>query len=176
MTPTAPASNRQQFLLIAALAVVGWAVVSSAAMPLWSRLSELDEQSLVAQKKLIRLRELASRQAQIDHDYAAYHPFWSKASNEAAQREFLDELEQLAQADGLQINLKPRPLEQEGGIRRISVELDVEASQQALMSFLDRLFSHPSLIELERLKIASAVSDQPTLRASLLINKILINP
>ena len=68
MSPATPTSNRQQFLLIAALAVVGWAIVSSAAMPLWGRLSELDEQSLVAQKKLIRLRELAGRQAQIDQD------------------------------------------------------------------------------------------------------------
>ena len=176
MKPMSGSPSRQQLLLFAAIGVVGWGVVSLSAMPLWMKLHHLEEQGMVSQKKLVRLRELANRRNVIDQAYQRYAAVWSKESEEVAHRAFLDELEQLAQADQLQLNLKPRPIEREGDVVRVGVELDVEAAQPALFAFLDRLFSQASLIELERLKISTTPSADHPLRATLVVNKVLIRP
>jgi hypothetical protein len=52
--------------------------------------------------------------------------------------------------------------------------MDVDASQEALFEFLDRLLAWPRLIELERLRIGASPSREFPLRASIVVHKLAI--
>ena len=143
-------------------------------LSLWNRLKELDRQQLVAWQQRARLEALAARQPHIEQQARIYASFWADGSDEFLQQALFDELEQFAAEDGLQLNLKPRPIQRDGDVHRLGVELEVEATQGSLLAFLDRLFSSPSLFELERVRISTAASAEYPLRATLVVNKVVI--
>ena len=166
---------REQQLAIAALGVmVSWVVVSWIGLPLWNHLNQLDQQRLLAEKKLTRLKELASRKPIIEQAYQRYARFRSAEPDERIQQAFLNELEQLGQGGEFSMNLKPRPAQRQGDVTRFGVELDVEATQQDLLAFLDRLLASASLLELERLRISTTASKDHPLKATLLVNKVIV--
>lgn len=165
---------REQQLALTALLVISAWVFAWFGLPLWDRLSQLEQRATVSQKKLARLNELITRKPLIEQAYQAYAGVFSDESDELIQGVFLDELEQLARAGNLQINLKPRPIQREGKVSHLAVELEVDATQEALLAFLDRLLTRSSLIELDRLRIAATASTESPLRATLLINKVVV--
>ena len=59
---------------------------------------------------------------------------------------------------------------------RLALELDVEATQQELLTFLDRLFGSSDLIEVESLRIATSASPERPLRANLTLTKAIFRP
>ena len=168
--------REQKLALAAGVVIAVWMVVSWLGLPLVERFHQLEQQAMVSRKKLVRLRELASRKPSIEQAYAAYAMYRDDESDESAKTAFLSELEELARAGGLSLSLKPRPIQREGHVSRLGVELDVEATQEALLAFLDRLLSHPALIELDRLRISATVSSERLLRANVLVTKVVVRP
>ena len=160
--------------IVAAMVISTWLVVSWIGRPLWDRLTELQERAQLGEQKLQRLQALAHRHPSRVKTFPTDPAFWSSASAEELQRLFLDELDGLARAGKLQLNLKPRPTQREGSAIRLSVELDVDATQESLLSFLDQLLMKPWLVELERFRITTTSSSAYPLRASLLLNKIIL--
>lgn len=170
-------SYREQKLALAAIAVISlWVVVSWLGLPLVDRFTQLERYATVSRKKLARLRELASRKPVIEQAYDAYAAYRSGESDESAKTAFLNELEGLAQGGGLQLSLKPRPIQRDGPISRLGVELTIDATQEALLAFLDRLLTQPSLIELDRLRISATTSKEYPLRAILVVNRVVVRP
>jgi len=176
MARTSWSARERKLTIVTVMVILVSVIVSWLGLPLWNRLTQLDQATLVSQKKLARLRELASRKPAIEQAYQAYTPFRSPESDEVIQGTFLDELEQLARAGNLQISLKPRPIQRQGHMSRLGIELEIGATQQALLAFLDQLLTRTSLIELERLRISTTVSKEYPLRATLLVNKVVVHP
>ncbi len=169
-------SPRERLLALGAVVVIAmWALVSGIAWPLLDRLTHLQQQAFVSQQKLSRLRELARRKSAIEHAYQAHAGYRSQDADEPLQSAFLNELEQLA-AGSLQMSLRPGRIVRAGSVSRLGVEVDVEATQEALLSFLDRLFTSSSLVELERLQISSSASKESPLSATFVLNKVVIHP
>ena len=173
-----PFSSRERSLaLLAGMIIVLWALVSILLLPLWSRFADLQSTMSGARAKLERLQQLANQKPKIEQRSQSYAPFWSDEPDEALRSAFLDELEQLAASVSLQLNLKPRPSQQEGHVSKLGVELEVDATQEALLAFLDLLFKQPSLYEIDRLRISSSASKDFPLRATLTVNKVVVrNP
>ncbi len=160
--------------LVVVIVVTLWIVLSRVGEPLWSRLTTLGQQREVSQKKIARLQGLIRRKPSIEAAALRYAIFRSDEPDELLQRAFLDELEHVAGAGNLQVSLKPRPIERQAQSSRLGVELEVDATQDALFGFLDRLLSSPNLIELDRLRISTTASKDAPLRAILVINKIVL--
>lgn len=168
-------ASRRLFLIIVVLVlVVGSALVTGLVLPQWDRLAELRQQEELATAKLEKLQRLIARRPAIEHAYAGFAEFRTDEPDSLVQRVFLDELEQLSGGGALQLNLKPKPLDQSQAMDRVGVEVEVDATQEALLEFLDRLFAWPRLIEIERLRIAASPSREYPLRASLVVQKVLV--
>lgn len=166
---------REQKLALAAMVLIAiWVIVSWVGAPLVDRFTQLQQQTSLSRKRLLRLRELAGHTPAIEQAYAAYARYRDKTPDESAQSAFLSELEESARSGGLSLSLKPRPLQHDGEVSRFGVELDLEGTQNAVLAFLDRLLSHPSLIELERLRLSGTVSTTRPLKANLVVTKVLV--
>ena len=162
--------------LIAGLVMAMWVVLSWIAWPRWERLHELNQRAEISQKKLARLHELAKRKPAIEQAYQTYAAFLTRDPDAAVQRAFLDELEELARAENLQINLKPRPAQPGARGHLISVEVEIDATQQALLAFLDRLLGWSNLVEIERLRISATASSDYPIKANLVIDRVIVKP
>jgi Tfp pilus assembly protein PilO len=167
--------NRRLAVIITVLVlVVGAGLVSGLLLPQWNRLGDLRQQESLALAKLEKLQRLIQRRPVIEQQYEAYVTYRSDEPDAMAQRVFLDELEQLSADGALQLNLKPKPTDAKAALDRVAVEVEVDATQEALVEFLDRLLVWPRLIEIERLRIAPSPSREYPLRASLVIHKVVI--
>ena len=142
---------------------------------LWNRLGILDRQARAARQRMAQLQALAARTPQIAQRSRAYAGFWSEGSDERLRQAFFEELEQFAGEGTLQLNLKPRLLQREGRVGRLGVELEIAATQAELLAFLDRVFAHPSLVEVERVRIAPTAAPESPLRATLIVNKVILH-
>ena len=156
------------------LLVAVWLVFSQVALPLLERMRELEQRAAIAQKKLGRLHQLARRKRAIEDAVLRYRAAWSEDPAAPIQRALLDELEGLAQAGHVQISLKPQPTKQEHHVLRVEVEIELDATQEAIFEFVDRLLASPSVLELTRLRISSTASKTAPVRAILLISQLVL--
>lgn len=173
--PSWSARERRLGLVVAGLVGI-WIIGSWVVQPLWNQVLELHGQATTSQAKLVRLRELARRAPAIEQAYQRYADRLSAEPPQLLQQHLLDELERIARDAAVQINLKPRPIGEEGQVERVGVEVDVDAPQAALWVFLDRLFATASLIDVERLRISTTASKDAPLRATLVVNRIIVRP
>lgn len=172
-----PFSVRERTLAIATVALVSaWFAVSGLVLPLWDRLSLLQQQGEGSQEKLARLQALADQQGTIEQRHQRYGVFFSDQPAERLQSEFLDELEQLAGGGNLQLDLKPQPIRQDGRLSRVTVELEIDGTQAAILGFLERLLTSPSLVEVERFRLSTTTSSDRPVQASLVVTKVTLRP
>ena len=165
--------HRRSTTLILLLVAV-WLVFSQVALPLLERMRELEQRAAITQKKLDRLHQLARRKPAIEDAVQRYRAAWSDEPDAAIQRALLDQLEGLAQAGNVQISLKPQPMKQEHHVLRVEVELELDATQEAIFEFVDRLLAAPSLLELTRVRISSTTSKTAPVRAILLVSQLVL--
>jgi len=170
-------SAREQTLTLAAVVVIGVGVaVSSIGWPLVDRLSRLHARTDTALEKVQRLQTLANRLPFLEQRYQAYTSLHSEESEEVLQVAFLDEVERLAKAEHLLVTLTLRPPRHEGRVVRLGAELDVEATQEGFLAFLDQVFQSPTLIQLESLRMSAGASPERPLRANLTLTKVVFRP
>ena len=165
-----------RWIVATAIFCAAWWSVTGLALPLWDRLSVLEERASVSRKKLDRLQELAARRPTVEQAYARHRALLVPAdqSEEQLQRALLETLEELARSQQLQIDLRPRPVQDAGGLRRVGVELTLDATQERVLAFLDQLLSVPHLLEIERLRLAANASPERPLRLTLTVNHLLV--
>ena len=167
-------SSRERLLAVATgMVILIGLMVTWVGLPLWDRVTSLQEQATASTEKLARLRKLASNRPSIEHRHRQYAAFFSQESDELLQGGLLDALEQLAASSRLQLNLKPLPVHRDGRISRFRVEVEVDGEQAGILEFLDRLLSSPDLVEVDRLRLSSTASRDFPLRAALVVTKIV---
>lgn len=168
-------SSRERHLAIMTAALVAtWLVVSWVVLPLWDRLSLLHQQGGGSEEKLARLQTLLHHRGDIERQYQQYTAYFSRDPDEVLHSAFLDELEELAGAEGLQINLKPQSVERDDRLNRVTVELDVDGTQEAILGFLERLLTAPQLMEVERFRVSTTASVDRPVQASVVVTKLVL--
>lgn len=163
-------------LLLAGIALLVWLGVAWFGLPLWHRLTHLEQEASNSRQRVGQLQELLGRQSDIERRAQAYARFSSADSEEVLQRRLLDELEQWAVDTNVQLNLKPKAIQREGTVSRLGIEVELDSSQEALLAFLDRLLTAPSLLEVDRLQISATASKEFPLRAHLTVSRVLVRP
>ena len=167
--------SRERRLLLIGAAIAGcWALLSGLIQPLWDHLRESRMAVEGHMNKLDALGRLLTQFQAIEDEYVRLGGYLERRGNEEARGVFLNDLEQLSRTAGVTLNLKPRPLKVLDHIGRFEIEVDAEGSSEPLMSFLDALFRMPSLVTIERLRIAVLPSKGHLLRANLVIQRLLV--
>ena len=168
-------SPREQQLVITVTVLIGvWFTFSGIVEPLWERSQRLAQQVEAETSKLEKLSGLLAKRDTVERSYAEIAAFLTQVSDGDASILFLGELEVLARHANVQIDLKPKPIKYNDELRRVGVELNLEASQERVFAFLDALFSMPTLLDIQRLHISSAPGKQNVLRAHLIIQKVAL--
>ena len=164
--------GERRLALIAAVVIGCWVVVSWIVQPLWDRVQDLRVRVTAQTEKLEAFNRLVSQASSIERDYQRVAGYLETQDAEEAQGAFLNELATLSRNAGLEPNLKPKTVQRDERLTRYEVELDVEGSQEKLLSFLDALFRMPRLIAIERLRLSIVPAKEQVLRASLVIQKL----
>lgn len=164
--------RERRLALIAAVIIGCWSVVSWLLQPLWDRVQALRRHVGAQTEKFNALSRLVEQAPAIDRDYRQVAGYLEAGDAEQAQGSFLNELTALSRSAGLQPNFKPKTVQREERLTRYEVEVDVEGSQEELLSFLDALFRMPSLISIERLRLSIVPAKEQVLRASVVIQKL----
>lgn len=164
---------RERRLVLVAGAMIGcWLLVSWVVQPLWDHARDLHVRVQTHTEKLDALSRLLTRLPSIERQYQQVAGYLVVEDDEAAHSAFLNELEALTRRSGVQMNLKRRAAREEERLSRFEVELDVEGSQDNLLTFLDNLLGMPALIVVERLRISIVPTKAQALRANLVIQKL----
>lgn len=169
-----PLRPQERRLALIAVVLVGcWAFVSWLVQPLWERVRDQRLHLTTQAQKFDSLSELLADASAAGSEEAAVLAYLKPQGSGQAEGAFLNELEALSRDANIELNLKPRPVKQENRISRFEVELDVEGSQQQVMTFLDALLQSPELIAFERLRL-STVPAKSVLRANLVIQHLTL--
>lgn len=160
--------------MIAGGLIACWGVVSLIVQPLWDRNSDLRLEVETRTERLGAVSRLLEQAADIETNYQKITPFLQK-NDDASQGAFLNELESLSRESQVRMNMKPRPIKQEGRVDRYEVELDLEGSQEQILSFVDAILKLPKLITVERLRLTSAPTREQLLRANIVIQKLSLH-
>ncbi len=169
-------SRREQRLILIVLLLVMAGAIGWVGLPLWDRYVELNRQVTVAEQKIMKLRTLAAQAPSIEQAHVSYAAFMTAETDEAAHRAFLEELEELARQENLQISLKPGRVERQGRVSRLGVEVEADATQEQLLAFLDRVLSGPGLIEVDRMRLAATASTEHPLKGQFTLSRVAVHP
>ncbi len=167
--------RERRVVFIAAVVIGSWVVIAWVVEPLWQRAKQLEQQVAAQALKLEKLSDLLAKRDSIEQAYQAVSGYLADEGEGQGPAILLGELEALARRANVQINLKPRPIKRRGEVSRLGVELDLQATQAQLFSFLDALLGMPKLIELVRLNISSAPGKQDVLRAHLVLEQLILH-
>ncbi len=170
-SPLSLRPNELKLALFATGLAACWVVLSFVVQPLIERHHDLQLQVATQQEKLQALAGLIEQAPAVDERYQAIAAYLPSGDEEQAQHDLLNELEELSRQSGLRLNMKPRQPSKQEGSRRFEVELDVEGSQQGILSFIDAVFAMPRLVNIERLRIATIPTKEQLLRANLVIQR-----
>ena len=167
--------RERRLVLVASVLIGCWVLVSWLVQPLWDRVRDLRLHLETQIEKLDALSHLLEQAPSIERAYQKIAPYLRAGDDEQSQGSFLNELETLSRSSNLQINLKPRTVKREEHMSRFEVELDVEGSQENLLTFLDAILRMPRLVAVERLRISSVPAKEHLLRANLVIHQLSLH-
>ena len=151
-----------------------WGVVSLIVQPLWDRNRDLRLEVETRTERLSVVSRLLEQAPAIENNYQQIAPYLQQ-NDDASQGAFLNELENLSRQSQVRMNMKPRAVKQESRVDRYEVELDLEGTQEQIMSFVDAVLRLPKLITVERLRLISAPTREQLLRANLVLQKLSLH-
>jgi hypothetical protein len=159
--------RERRLALIAGMVIGVWLALTWAVQPLWERVRDVGLGVETRAEKLHAVTRLLEQGPAIERAYHTYGPYLAAGDGEAQERALLQELESLARAASVQLNLKPRLPTASARATAYEIELDAEGAQPQLLEFLDALLRLPRLVSVERLRIAVVPAKPDTLRATL---------
>ena len=167
---------RERYLAILALGIVGfWLAGSRWIQPLWDQIQGLEVELQARTEKLQALHRLLAQKSTIESDYDHLALYLHPQDASTLTGDWLEELESLSRASDLSLSLKPLPLRLETPLIRFTVELELEGSQEHLLTFLDQLLKVEALVRVEQLRLAMIPDKPGLLRATLIIQRLMVN-
>lgn len=173
-----PLGPRERRLALAASLLIGcWLLVGWVVGPLWERIQAVQTRTQANREKIEALTRLLEQAGTTASGYRReVVGYVESASQEGAAGEaLLQELEALSRSSGVQVDLKPRPGKAEAQFNRLEVEVNLEGSQEDVLTFLDGVFRMPRLLTIERLRLSANPIKGDLLRANLLINDLSLH-
>jgi len=164
---------RRQLLVMAGFALVGWVLAWHVGLPLWTQWRQVKAEISAARSRLNDARQLAARHAAVEQACQAYPDAWSDDSEAVLQRVWMEELDAVARAAQLRVELVPKPTHVQGRRTQLNLEVAVEATQETFLGFLDKLLTSTSAIQLDRLQVVTAASSS-AVRATLVLSKLVM--
>ena len=168
---------REQFLLIAAgiagAATLCWIFLL---IPLHGSLNEKESEMAVMQHKLLEHLKIVAQKEQIEQLYARLTPpLKAKGSDEQEASLLQDEVGALAKQTGVKVNkTRPRPMETLADHKRCWIELDCEGTLLQISDFIYRMQNSPQILRVDQLRLSQENPRDSSLRAALLVTKVLI--
>jgi len=170
-----PGERRLAF--IAAVLVSCWVIISLLLQPSWDHVRRLQGQIESAGQKLEAIRDLLAGASKVRQRHALLTTQLNLGDGTDTQRTLLGELESLARQSGVQINLKPRPMKQDGMFTRFDIEFDLEGSQANSLGFVDALIRMPRVFTVERLRMVSVpAQSEASVRTNIVIQSFTLQP
>ena len=167
---------RERRLSLVAVVLIGcWGLVSWVVQPIWERLHDLQVHLEIQTEKFNALNRLLAQGPSMEHTYEQVARYLITEEGEQAHPSLLNDLEALSTQSNVRLNLKPRATKREERLSRVDIEVEAEGSQAHLLAFLDALLRMPRLIMVERLRISTTPSSAQILRASLVIQQLLLH-
>lgn len=144
------------FVILAADGMLVWKAII-----LWGRLLNHQQTAQTLRHRHHALQGLAGRLSQ--HGVAA-----------DLNAGVLEELGQWVREAEFPVTVKPQPLQREGAVVRLMTELGVEATQDHLVKFLDRVLDDSSLVGIERFRLAPSGVTTAPVRATFVLSKLML--
>ena len=166
--------RERRLALIAGVFIGCWGLIFGVAHPLWVRGRDLQAHAQTQSEKLQSISRLLASATTIEQTYQQMAPYLELGDDDRVQRACLAELETLSRQSEIQLNLKPHSMRREERTSRFDVDMDVEGSQQQLLTFLDALLRLPRLMTIERVRIATVPARASVLRANLSIQYLTV--
>lgn len=163
----------RQRLVMAGCALVGWVLVWHVGRPLWAQWRHLRGERTAVQHRMSEARQLAARAPAVERACQDYPDAWSDESEAVLQRVWMEELDAVARAAQLRVELVPKPAHVQGRQTQLHLEVAVEAAQETLLGFLDKLLTDASAIQIDRLQLVPAASPS-AVRATLVLSKLVM--
>lgn len=170
-TPLSVRPREFRLAMIAGGLIGCWAVMALLVQPLWDRNNDLKLEVKTRTERLSAVGRLLEQLPSIETHYQQAAVYLQEGGD-ASQAAFLNELEVLSRQSDVRLNMKPRTVKQQGRMDRFEVELDLEGSQEHILQFMDSILRLPKLLTVERLRLVSAPTREPVLRANLVIQKL----
>jgi len=170
-------SKRERYLLYITVVVLVSILFGKAGVsPIMQRLSKLNREIFVQEKKLEKSLRVLAREELIRSEYKKYIQFVRQSrSDEEQTSELLSEIEKLADKTSISLsNIKPGKIEKVGRYRKYVVRIEAESEIGHLASFIYQLEESPELLRIRNFHLTPRKKASSILKARMTITELLI--
>lgn len=146
--------------------------------PVMDKLSQLNKEILVQEKKLQRSAYILSQEKSIIKEYRKItQHLKQEQSDEKEIAGLLSEIEKLASKCSVFLsNIKPGPTEEVKPYKRYTVEIEVKSEIRYLIDFIYQLEKSQRMLRVKEFYLTPTKKDSPILKGHLVITQLLITP
>ena len=171
-------SARERKILYVVIALLGVTIGYHGVLrPMAAKFSTLDEEIFAMQMRLRKAKTFIRQKDDIMEAVKQY-PNLEKmdaGSDEEEIAQLLNFIEQTARKNGVSLSdVKPQPVKSDQQTKQYSVELNAESNLEALIRYVYDLEHSENLLRIDRVNIAPKDEKGPTLRAYLLITRLVV--
>ena len=168
-----PKKTHERMLAAMAVVVIAGAILGVWVIePLIGKIGQARSEIEGKKTKLESVKRLIGESTRVNQEYQALAEFYEDQTGGVAPHAILDEIETLSSQLNLQLNLKPRGLKHDEDMEYFEIELEVQGSQDPMMSFLDELLRLRTLMLVERLRVTNAPTREHKLQANILLRQV----
>lgn len=157
---------------VMAIALMDRVIVS----PIRSRFARLNQTIKISEKQLAHDLRNVHQEGQIKEKFEKYVQYVERSgSDEEEVARILGEIESMArQSKVYLVNMKPETPKEIDFYKEYAVEIEAEGEAEALITFLHQLNTSTQLLRVEKLRLNSKKKGDTTLKASMLITRVLV--
>ncbi len=144
--------------------------------PVRAKFVRINQSIKISEKQLAHDLRNVHQQEEITAEFEKYVEYVSRTgSDEEEVARVLGEIESLARQSSIYLaNMKPLTPKEVDFYKEYAVEIEVEADINLLTQFLHQLNTSVQLLRVEKLRLNSKKKGDKTLKASMLITRILV--
>jgi Tfp pilus assembly protein PilO len=144
--------------------------------PIRVRFQRIDQAIRINEKQLAHDLRNVHQEDQIAAQFEKYIPYVEQTgSDEEEVAKILGEIEGLAREANISLaNMKPETPKEVDFYKRYAVEIEAEGAMGPLTTFLYQINTSNQLLRVEKLRLDSKANGDKTLKASMLITRILV--
>ena len=170
-------SNKEKIGLSLAFSVMAVALADRLIIsPVRDRFRRIDQEIKISEKQLGHDLRNVHQRDQIAGQFDQYVEYVQRSgSDEEEVAKILGEIESLARQSQVYLaNMKPQTPKEIDFYKEYAVEIDAEGEISSLITFLHHLNTSTQLLRVEKLRMGSNKKGQKTLKASMLITRVLV--